>query len=79
MTTSTDYQKTNKTLTLSWGWNRKWFSVRKGARVRPASNLPEGRGYWLVTIPKALKDNKDFLSWHDTYGFLIENEDVVGA
>ena len=74
-----EHRKTNKKLKLHYGWNKKWFTLRKGSIVRKADNLPEGRGFWLVTVPKALKKNEEFLSWHDIYGFLIDPENVAAG
>ena len=71
--------KTKHAVEATWGWCNKPFTIPKGSKVVPAINLPDGSGYWLKNIPKAMRGNWEFKAWHETYGFLIEEEDVKRA
>lgn len=69
---------TNREITRSWGWGfLHSVTIRKGSYVAPADNLPEGSGFWLRFTPPAMATNEDFKGWLDTYGILIDSEDVT--
>lgn len=72
--------KTKHDIERCWGWGSgKSFVIPKGSTLVIASNLPEGSGYWLKTVPPALKRNRDFLSWKHNYGILIRPDELESA
>jgi len=64
--------KTKRDVARNWGWTRKSVVVPKGTPVTPADSLPQG-GYWVQPWPGI---SRELASWVETYGFLVDKEDV---
>lgn len=77
--------RTNKKLSLTWGvWAFKPFTIRKGAKVEPATNQPldaQGRPqYWIAGgYPRKLWADPYFRSEAENVGFLISADDVESS
>ena len=77
MPSNTKYPKTIKTekdIVTTWGWLHTRLTIPAGTKLKIASNLPDGTGYWLPRLPKHEKKNADLRSWFRNYGILIYND-----
>jgi len=77
--TMTQTYKTKNEMTVCYGWQNREMTIPKGSKVKPASHLPEGSGFWLVKTPKALRSSVEAVGWVETYGILIRPEEVEAA
>ena len=71
-------------LFTSYGWANKKITIKRGAYVTPADNLPKG-GYWVVVgahTPLSNGDgtysyaSEDVRSWAKHYGFHVSSDEV---
>lgn len=73
-------------LHTSYGWANKKVTIKRGAYVTPADNLPEG-GYWVVVGAHTdILDDRpnltryapdDVRSWAKVYGFHVTEDQVI--
>jgi hypothetical protein len=75
----TQKYKTNEDIKYYKGWTSKFILIPKGSAVYPATNLPEGSGFWLKELPKDYWEDFTAIDWHTNYGILIEKEQVEVA
>lgn len=71
--------KTKKQVSVCYGWQNRLMVIPAGSEVRPATNLPEGSGFWLAKTPKAYRKFEEAVGWVETYGILISPEQVKAA
>jgi hypothetical protein len=81
--------KLKQPLTVRFGWLSKQVIIPAGSICVPASNLPDGSGWWLKSTPRRAslanadgfdKSNQsilksfEFKSWKRIYGVRIRKE-----
>lgn len=75
---TTTYRTKNE-MTVCYGWQNREMTIPKGSKVKLATYLPAGSGFWLEKTPKGYRSSVEAVGWVDTYGILIRPESVEEA